>query len=80
MGGRKPAGQKNFSASMKSNWQMATRGVPQVVVPGARLFHIFINSLNDRTERQTVDNVMPGGIVNILEGRTAIQMDSSKET
>lgn len=47
MVGRKPAGQKNFSASMKSNGQMATRGVPQVVVPGAR---------------------------------TAIQMDSSKET
>lgn len=78
MVGRKPSGQKNFIASMKSNWQMATRGVPQVVVPGARLFHIFINSLNDRTER--LDNVMLGGIVNILEGRTAIQMDSSKET
>lgn len=80
MVGRKPSGQKNFITSMKSNWQMATRGVPQVVVLGARLFHIFINSLNDRTERQTVDNVMLGGIVNILEGRTAIQMDSSKDT
>lgn len=55
---------------------MATRGVPQVVVLGARLFHIFTNSLNDRTERKTVDNVMLGGVGNTLEGRTAIPMDS----
>lgn len=76
MVGRKLSGQKNFIASMKSNWQTVTRGVPQVVVLGARLFHSFINSLNDRTEGKTVDNGMLGGVVNILEGRTAIQMDS----
>lgn len=37
---------------------------------------IFINSLKDRTERQTVGNVILGGVVNTLKGRTAIQMDS----
>lgn len=47
-----------------------------MVVLGARLFHIFINSLKDWTERKTVDHVMLGELVNTLKGRTAIQMDS----
>lgn len=71
--------QKVVIASTKSNWQMVTSGVPQVVILGAILFNIFVNNLNDKTEsilRKTVDNMMLGGVVNILEGRTAVQLDS----
>lgn len=58
---------------------MVASGVPQVVILGATLFNIFINNLNDRIEsilRKAVDNMMLGAVVNILDGRTAIQMDS----
>jgi len=37
-----------------------------------------MNNLNDRVEsifRKTVDNTMLGGVVNILRGRTPIQID-----
>lgn len=71
--------QKVVIASTKSNWQMVISGVPQVVILGAILFNIFINNLDDRIEsilRKNVDNMTLGRVVNILEGRTAIQMDS----
>lgn len=64
---------------MKSNGQIVTSGVPQVGVLGPISFSIFINILNDRIEsilRKTVDNIMLGEAVNILDGRTAVQMGS----
>lgn len=53
--------QKVVISSAKSNWQVVTSGVPQVLIVGAILFKILINNLNDRIEsilRKPVDKKM----------------------
>lgn len=62
--------QKVVISSAKSNWQVVTTGVPQVLIMGAILFNTLINNLNDRIEsilRKPVDKTMLQGAVNILQ-------------